>query len=356
VVEAVILAGGLGSRLWPLTARRPKHLLPVAGVPFLVHQLTKLATAGVEHVVLATSYRASDFEPILGDGSDLGLALTYVTEVEPLGTGGGLRHASAALHAGPDDPVIVLNGDQLSGHDLIGQVGQLRDTGVDGSLHLVEVPDPAAYGSVPTDAGDRVVAFLEKSPEPASCQVNAGCYVLRRRIIDAIPPDRVVSIERETFPGLLNDGRVLMGFRESAYWRDVGTPASLVEASCDVVRGVAPSPAYSRAPADRLIDEDAAVAQPELVTGGSAIGPGSRVDADVVVDRSVVLPGARIESGARVVGSVVGSSARIGARTRLQSAAVGDAATIGADCELRDDVRVACDAVIADAAVRFTPR
>jgi mannose-1-phosphate guanylyltransferase len=353
-VEAVILAGGRGSRLWPLTAHRPKHLLPVAGVPFLVHQLTKLAAAGVDHVVLATSYRATDFEPVLGDGSDIGVTLTYVTEVEPLGTGGGLRHASTALRAAPDDPVVVLNGDQLSGHDVAAQVAGLHDSGADGSLHLVEVSDPAAYGSVPTDQNGRVVAFLEKSPEPVSNQINAGCYVLRRRVIDAIPTDRVVSIERDTFPGLLDDGRWLVGYLESAYWRDVGTPESLVEASCDLVRGLATSPAYSRAPDERLI-EAARVAQPELATGGSAIGPGARVDDDVMVDRSVVLAGASIASGARIVESVVGRGARFGSRSRVHRAAVGDAAAIGSDCELLAGVRVACGAVLADGAVRFTP-
>jgi mannose-1-phosphate guanylyltransferase len=351
-VEAVILAGGLGSRLWPMTARSPKHLLPVAGVPFLRHQLAKLAAAGVDHVVVATSYRAADFEPVLGDGSDLGLRLSYVTETEPLGTGGGLRHAAVALRAAADEPVVVLNGDQLSGHDLAAQVARLGDA--DGCLHLVEVADPAAYGSVPTDGDGRIAAFLEKSPDPVTDQVNAGCYVLRRRVIDAIPEGRVVSIERETFPGLLRDGRALVGYLESSYWRDVGTPAALAEASCDLVRGVASSPAYSAPPAERLI-EDAAVARPDLVVGGSAIGPGAELGPDVVVDASVVLSGARIEAGAHVVGSVVGPGARIGPRTRLRAAAVGDGATVGADCELLDGVRVACDAVLPDAAVRFTP-
>ncbi len=353
-MEAVILAGGIGSRLWPLTTRRPKHLLPVAGVPFVEHQLAKLAAAGVDHVVLATSYRSADFEPVLGDGSRIGVRISSVTEPEPLGTGGGLRHASTALCAGPDEPVVVLNGDQLSGHDLTAQIAHLERAGAEGSLHLVDVPDPSAFGCVPTDDADRVTAFLEKSPRPVTRQVNAGCYVLRRRLIDAIPAGRVVSIERETFPELLSAGRMLVGYRESAYWRDVGTPEALVEASRDVVRGVATSRAYSHPPADRLVD-DASVADGELVRGGSAIGPDARIEPAVVVDGSVVMAGAQIGSGARIVDSVVGPGVRVGPRTLLRGASIGDGASVGADCELLDGVRIACDAVIADASIRITP-
>lgn len=320
----------------------------------MAHQVAKLAAAGVDHVVLATSYRATDFAPVLGDGASVGLRINYVTESEPLGTGGGLRHASTALCAGPDEPVVVLNGDQLSGHDLAAQVTHLERTGAEGSLHLVEVPDATAFGCVPTDDADRVTAFVEKSPRPVTRQINAGCYVLRRRLIDAIPAGRVVSIERETFPDLLGAGRVLVGYREPAYWRDVGTPQALVEASRDVVRGVATSPAYSRPPAERLIG-DASVADCELVRGGSAIGPNARVEAEAVVDGSVVMAGALIGKGAQIVDSVVGSGARVGARTTVRGAAIGDGATVGAECELLDGVRIGCDAVIADASIRFTP-
>jgi mannose-1-phosphate guanylyltransferase len=347
VVEAVILAGGLGTRLLPLTTRRPKHLLPVGGVPFLQHQLAKLAAAGVDRVILATSYHASDFEPVFGDGSALGLELDYVTEAEPLGTGGGLRNAAVALRGTPDDPVFVLNGDQLSGHDLTAQVAHADATGSDVSLHLVEVPDPSAFGCVPTDADDRVVAFLEKSPDPISKQINAGCYVFRRRVVDLIPPGEVVSLEHDTFPTLLRQGATVVGYRESAYWRDVGTPLALVEASCDLVRGIASSPAYPYPPAERLID-DSEVARPDLVTGGSVIGPGADVGREAVVTASVVMAGAQVADGARIVSSVVGPGARVGPGSRLRRVALGDAAVVGSDCELLDGVTVDCDAVVPD--------
>lgn len=203
--EAVIVAGGFGTRMLPLTAQRPKHLLEVGGVPFLEHQITKLAAAGVEHVVLATSYRAELFRPVLGDGDRFGVRLTYVTEEEPLGTGGAIRNVAGALADDPEGAVVILNGDVLSGHDLVAQLADFdrpRDGApVDVSLHLVEVPDARAFGCVPTDDHGRVLAFVEKSDAPVSNKVNAGCYVFRRRVIDLIPPGRVVSVERETFPG-----------------------------------------------------------------------------------------------------------------------------------------------------------
>ncbi len=153
--EAVIVAGGFGTRMLPLTERRPKHLLEVGGVPFLDHQVTKLAAAGVEHVVLATSYRADLFRPVLGDGERFGVRISYVTEDEPLGTAGAIRNVAAALSDDPDGAVVILNGDVLSGHDLAAQLADFerpRDgRPVDVSLHLVEVPDARAFGCVPTD-------------------------------------------------------------------------------------------------------------------------------------------------------------------------------------------------------------
>lgn len=199
--EAVIVAGGFGTRLLPLTARRPKHLLDVGGVPFLEHQISRLAQAGVEHIVLATSYHAEMFEPTLGDGSRWGVRLDYVLEQEPLGTGGAIRNVADALTDDPNGAVVILNGDVLSGHDLTAQLADFRSgrsgRRVDVSLHLVEVEDARAFGCVPTDDEGRVLDFVEKSDDPVTNQVNAGCYIFRRDIIDLIPADTVVSVERD---------------------------------------------------------------------------------------------------------------------------------------------------------------
>ena len=347
-MEAVILAGGLGSRLLPLTERHPKHLLPVANLPFLTHQLARLADAGADHVVLATSYHAAAFEPAFGDGSRLGLRLTYVTEPEALGTGGALRNAADHLDARPGEPVVVLNGDQLSDHDLAGQVAGMQAAEAEVSLHLVEVADPRAYGCVPTDTDGRVTAFLEKSAAPVTHQINAGCYVFARSVVSTIPAGRVVSLERETFPGLLATGSRVVGFLSSGYWADVGTPAALVQASADLVRGRVRSPALPGPGGSALVDVDATVHPAALVGGGSAVGPGVRVGAGAVVDGSVLMAGTVVGTGARVTASVLGPGARVGARTTLDGTAVGDDARIGIDCRLGTETRVPCGATVPD--------
>jgi mannose-1-phosphate guanylyltransferase len=324
--EAVIVAGGFGTRMLPLTARRPKHLLEVGGVPFLEHQITKLAAAGVEHVVLATSYRAELFRPVLGDGDRFGVRLTYVTEDEPLGTGGAIRNVAGALSDDPEGAVVILNGDVLSGHDLVAQLadfGRPRDgVPVDVSLHLVEVPDARAFGCVPTDDRGRVLAFVEKSDDPVSNQVNAGCYVFRRRVLDDIPSGRVVSVERETFPGLVASGAMVVGYVETAYWRDVGSPQALVAASRDVVTGLAPTPAIGPGPGGVRVEEGATVAG--TVADGSLVVSGAVVDAEAEVRGSVVMAGAHVGRGARVHASVVGPGAVVGVGAELVDVTVGD--------------------------------
>jgi mannose-1-phosphate guanylyltransferase len=345
-MEGVVLVGGQGTRLRPLTLSTPKPMLPVAGVPFLTHQLLRLQEAGVDHVVLATSYRAEVFEAHFGDGAKLGLRLDYVTETAPLGTGGGIRNAAAALDGGPDDPVVVLNGDVLSGHDVARQVAAHRSADADVTLHLVEVDDARAFGCVPTDPDGRVTAFHEKMPNPVSNQINAGCYVMRRRVIDDIPPDRVVSVERETFPALLAAGANVHGYVASAYWLDVGTPAAIVQASADIVTGLAASPAVPVTGA--LLAADDAEYAGAHVSGGTALGAGAVVRPGATVSASIVGTGAVIEEGARVTRSA------IGARVHIVDAVVGDGAVIGADNELLAGVRVWPDVVLPDCGLRFS--
>jgi mannose-1-phosphate guanylyltransferase len=343
--EAVIVAGGFGTRLLPLTARRPKHLLDVGGVPFLEHQIARLAEAGVDHVVLATSYHADMFAPVLGDGSRWGIRLDYVLEDEPLGTGGAIRNVASSLTDDPEGAVIILNGDVLSGHDLPGQLADFQTPRdgrrVDVSLHLVPVADPRAFGCVPTDADGRVTAFLEKLENPPSNQINAGCYIFRRDVIDTIPAGGVVSVERRTFPELVASGALVVGFVEDAYWRDVGTPEVLVAASRDVVLGIAPTPAVAADPSGARVDPTAHVGAAK-VGDGSVVMAGARIGDGAEVSGSVVMTHAVIEDGARVVDSVVGPGAVIGANAEIVGAAVGDEATIGAGVTLPEGTRVDC--------------
>jgi mannose-1-phosphate guanylyltransferase len=349
-VEAVIVAGGFGTRLLPLTARRPKHLLEVGGVPFLEHQISRLAQAGVEHVVLATSYHADLFGPVLGDGSRWGVRLDYVQEVEPLGTGGAIRNVAATLGTDPEGAVVVLNGDVLSGHDLRSQLEDFerpRDgRPVDVSLHLVRVDDARPFGCVPTDDQGRVLEFVEKSENPVTDQVNAGCYVFRRRVVDGIPDGRVVSVERETFPGLVSAGALVVGYVETAYWRDVGTPAALVAASRDLVLGHATSPAVEPRPGGAWVEDGALTDPTATINAGSVVLAGARVCAGAVVSGSVVMAGAVVGQSAEVTESVLGPGSVVGAGARLVGVTVGDGGRVSPGAVPGKDTRVDCDAVL----------
>jgi mannose-1-phosphate guanylyltransferase len=349
-----MLVGGKGTRLRPLTMSAPKPMLPVAGVPFTAHQLARARDAGIDHVVLATSYKAEVFEDYFGDGTAAGLELEYVTEVEPLGTGGGIRNVADRLRGGPGDPVVVFNGDVLSGVDLRALLARHASSGAAVTLHLTEVEDPRAFGVVPTDADGRVLAFLEKTPDPPTNRINAGCYVFRRDVLDAIPPGVPVSVERDTFPGLLAAGAHLAGYVDSSYWLDLGTPAAFVRGSRDLVLGLVASSALPGRAGEMLVLPGARLAEDAKVGGGATIGAGARVGAGAEVDGSVVFDGATIGDGAVVRASIVGRDAVVGAGTVLDGVVVGDGARIGRGNELRTGVRVFPGAEIGDCAVRFS--
>ncbi|MCX5140666.1 MULTISPECIES: NDP-sugar synthase [unclassified Streptomyces] len=355
--EAILLVGGKGTRLRPLTVHTPKPMVPAAGVPFLTHQLARARAAGVEHIVLATSYLAEVFEPYFGDGSSLGLHIEYVTEREPLGTGGAIRNVAHRLTSGPDEPVLIFNGDILTGLDIRALVTSHADSGADVSLHLTRVDDPRAFGLVPTDGTGRVTAFLEKPQTPEEIvtdQVNAGAYIFRRSVIDTIPAGRPVSVERETFPGLLADGAHLQGMVDSTYWLDLGTPQAFIRGSADLVLGRAPSPAVPGRCGDRLVLPTASVAPDAKLSGGTVIGADAVIGAGARIEGSTVLAGAVVDPGAVITDSLVGAGARIGSRTVLSGAVIGDGAKVGADNELLDGVRIWCGAHLPAASVRFS--
>ena len=353
--EAILLVGGQGTRLRPLTLGTPKPMLPVAGVPVTVHQIERARDAGVDRIVLGTAYRANVFADQLGDGSDLGVEISYAVEDEPLGTGGAIRHAAAHLRSGPDDPVMVLNGDVLSGVDYAELVDAHLRADAAVTLHLVRVSDPTAYGLVPTDATGRVLAFREKPTTPEEIvtdQINAGCYVFRRSVIDAIPTGRPVSVERETFPGLLAEGALLQGIVDDSYWLDLGTPWDFVRGSADLVRGVAPWRGH--APAEALVLDGAEIASDAMLTGGTTVGRHARIGAGARVHASVVLDGAVIAPGAVVSDSVIGAHAYVGDGSALSDCVVGDRARLGRGIELRAGARVWPDVELVDGAVRFS--
>lgn len=349
--DAVILVGGKGTRLRPLTVSTPKPMLPTAGVPFLSHLLARIKAAGITHVVLGTSFKAEVFEDYFGDGADLGLEIEYVVEDKPLGTGGGIRNVYDKLRA---NTVMVFNGDVLGGTDLGGILDAHHAKNADVTMHLVRVPDPRAFGCVPTDAEGRVSAFLEKTEDPPTDQINAGCYVFRRELIGEIPADRVVSVERETFPRLLEEERRVFGYVDNAYWRDMGTPSDFVRGSSDLVRGIAPSPLLQGKTGECLVDESAGVSDGALLLGGTVIGRGTEVGAGCRLDDTVVFDGVTIEPGAVIEDSIIGHGARIGANARITGCVIGEGAQIGARCELRDGMRVWPGVVIPTAGIRFS--
>jgi mannose-1-phosphate guanylyltransferase len=354
VTEAVVLVGGRGTRLRPLTIDTPKPMLPTAGVPFLQHLLARIRDAGVDHVLLATCYRPEVFARGIGDGAALGLRIDYVNEDQPLGTGGAIRNVAPFLESGPLDPVIILNSDVLSSHDIAAQVEAHVAAAADVSLHLTDVDDPRAFGCVPTDAAGRVTAFLEKTPEPVTKAINAGCYVFTRRVIDDIPSGRPVSVERETFPGLLRAGALVLGYSEPGYWLDVGTLATFVRGACDLVLGRLPSSVLPGPTGESLVLPGARVADGAVLSGGTTAGAGAVIGAGARVEGSVLLDGAVIGEGAVVRASVVGAGAFVGARTVLDGVMVGDRAHIGDDNELLSGARVWADVRLPDRSVRFS--
>ncbi|NLU60840.1 NDP-sugar synthase [Rhodococcus sp. HNM0563] len=349
--DAVILVGGQGTRLRPLTLSAPKPMLPTAGLPFLTHLLARIREAGIKHVVLGTSFKAEVFEEHFADGSDLGLEIEYVTETEPLGTGGGIRNVLPKLRA---ENVMVFNGDVLGGTDLGAVLDTHVRTEADVTLHLVRVGDPRAFGCVPTDADGRVTAFLEKTQDPPTDQINAGCYVFRREIIEAIPEGRPVSVEREVFPALLTEGRKLFGHVDAAYWRDMGTPEDFVRGSADLVRGIAPSPALPGQRGESLVHPGASVAPGALLIGGTVIGRGAEIGAGARLDGAVIFDGARVEAGAVIERTIVGFGVRVGPRALIRDGVIGDGADIGARCELLRGARVWPGVQIPDGGIRFS--
>lgn len=338
-MEAILLVGGRGTRLRPLTISTPKPLLPTAGVPFLAHQLARASAAGVSRIVFATSYRAEMFQVAFGNEA-YGMRLDYVNEVEPLGTGGAIRNAAAALESGPEAPVVIFNGDILSGHSIQNQVAAHTDAAAAVTLHLTEVADPSRFGCVPTDADGRVTAFLEKTANPVSNRINAGCYVFQREAIDSIPAGRAVSVERETFPGLIAAGRTVLGFADPGYWLDVGTPASFVRGSCDLVLGLLESPALPGVPGPLLELEGASVSSRAVVTGGTVVGANCVIEAGSTVSGSVLFDGAVVAKGAWVRDSVLGRGAHVAAGAMLDGAVLGDGAIVGPGNELNDGLRL----------------
>ena len=303
--SAILLVGGFGTRLQPLTFRTPKPMLPVAGIPFTEHQIAKARAAGISEIVLATSYMAEIFEPHFGDGERFGIKISYAVEKSALGTGGAIANAAQLLSG--EGPIVIFNGDVLSSHDLGAQMDLHQSGDGDATLHLTSVTDARAFGVVEIE-GSRILSFNEKMENPPTQIINAGCYIFNRSVVDSIPTDRAVSVERETFPALLAANSRILGYLDSSYWLDIGTPAALLRATSDLISGRAQSIAFAE-----LLNQDL-----YSMSSGSLIARDAAVDASAKVEAgSHIARAATIENGARIVGSIIGEAARVGANSHL---------------------------------------
>jgi mannose-1-phosphate guanylyltransferase len=316
-MQAVVLAGGQGTRLRPLTSTTPKPVLPLAGRPFLTFMLDWLSRHGVDDAVLSCGFLADGVRRVLGQRRD-GVGLRYVNEEVPLGTAGPVR--LAAEHGVLDERFVVMNGDILTDVDLGALVARHSRDGAVATIGLVEVEDTRSYGVVPTAPNGEVEAFLEKSDAPAPTnRVNGGIYVLAREIVEAIPAGRAVSLEREVFPGCVGHG--LYGHHVPGYWMDIGSPERYLDATYDLLAGVVDSDLPPR-------DESGSLVGESCITSGARIGPQSvlgrhcSVGVGAAVERSVLHDGVTVGADCLVRESVVAEGARLGEAVRLEPGAV----------------------------------
>jgi mannose-1-phosphate guanylyltransferase len=342
-VKAVVLVGGEGTRLRPLTYGTPKPLLPIANQPFLERQLTWMQRHGIDEVVLSLGYLPDAFARHFTGDRFGDLHLRYAVEDEPLGTAGAVRFAADL--AGIDGRFVVCNGDVLTTLDLSELVAFHDARGAQATIHLVPVPDPSAFGVVPTDDDGEVRAFVEKPPpgEAPTNWINAGTYVLEPSVLACIPRDRNVSIERETFPGLLESRGRLYALQRDVYWLDIGTPSKYCEAHVDVVRGALGVPPVADAEEvdpgiwvqpGAVIDASTRLVPPVLVGRDTAVGPGAYLAATSVGARCTIGYGARVE------GSVLHDGAMIGRAAEVVDCILGPDAVVAEAARVRDEIVV----------------
>ena len=366
-MQAVILVGGEGTRLRPLTSTVPKPIVPLVDRPFLVYMLEWLKGHGIDDIVLAMGYLPTAVRNVLGDGEAYGVRLRYVEEPDPRGTAGALKFAEELL----DERFLMLNGDVLTDMDLTAQIAAHERTGARATLALVPVDDPSAYGLVRTEDDGAVREFVEK---PSADQIDtnlisAGAYVLDRSILDLVAPDKNVSIEREVWPQLVGDG--LFAYAHQAYWLDIGTPDRYLQGTFDIIEGnvqtavredlgdsyrsVEPSAQIDgRVVPPAVVERQCQVADGAHVGPLAVLGQGASIGEGAVVERAVVLQGAEIGAGCVVRDAIVAAGARVGAHSQITDGAVlGEGVTIGADCVVTHGARVFPGVEIPDGGLKF---
>ncbi len=344
-MKAILLAGGAGTRLRPLTLNTPKPIVPLFDRPFLYHQIDVLRRVpGIDEVILSLNYQPDLIEAVIGDGADAGLPVRYVVEPEPRGTGGAVKFAAPHL----DGPTFVFNGDVLTDVDLNAVLDRHRSLGARATLVLAPVDDPLRYGLVETDSGGRITRFIEKpDPSEVRCRtINAGIYVLEPDTFDLIPTGVRHSIERGYFPALIERGENVVAYIEEGYWRDIGTPAAYLDAHRDILDGLCRSaclPWGAGASADPIVADGATVDPGANLTGPCYVAPdatiraGAKVGPHAVVGRGVV-----VKPEAELRNAVVWSGTTIGVGATL------DGAIAGCNCQIGDHARLGAGTVLGD--------
>ena len=340
-MQALVLAGGEGTRLRPLTLSVPKPVMPLAGRPFLTFMLDWLDRHGVEEAILSCGFLSDAVERVLGERYS-GIALRYVVEEEPLGTAGPVRLAADMGLVG--ERLLVLNGDALTDIDLTAEIAQHEATGATATLALVAVGDTTSYGVVPTADDLRVEAFLEKTAAPPTNRINAGAYVLQREVVERIPAGRAASFELEIFPALIGQG--LYGYLAEGYWIDIGTPERYLEATYDLLAGRVESTLPPRDETGSLIAEG-------CITSGARVGPMSvlghhcSVGDGSIVERSVLHDDVRVGVGCTVTGAVLAQGVQLEDAVVVEEGAiVGAGATVSAGCRVERGARLDPGAVV----------
>jgi mannose-1-phosphate guanylyltransferase len=325
-VQAIVLVGGEGTRLRPLTSDVPKPAVTLVDRPFLAYAIEWLAAHGVTEVVLACGFLPDVLREALGDEErHAGVTITYVTEPERLGTAGAIRFAADALGDRLEERFLALNGDVLADLDLTALLRAHEERGARATIALHPVEDSSAYGLVRCDGDERVLEFLEKTGETVPGEINAGAYVLERSVLDLVPAGRAVSIEREVFPRLVGEG--LCGLLLDGYWMDIGTPERYLQASWDILEGRVETEVESTRPGCLVaegaeVDAEARVGERAVISSGCRIGAGAELSETVLLDgctvgegarveRSILAPGATVEAGAQLVDTVVGRDERV---------------------------------------------
>jgi len=343
-MKAVILAGGEGTRLRPLTLSIPKPVAPVVDRPFLRHQLDLLSGAGVSEVVFSVAYRPEQVEAVFGDGRDFGIRIRYAIESTPLGTGGAVKNAEPLL----DERTIVLNGDVMMDRDMASIEARNEAASAAASIVPTPVPNPAEYGLVETDLDGRVLRFVEK-PRPEQIRtntINAGVYVLETPMLELMPPGVQYSIERGFFPSLLERGDRVLGPVHEGYWIDIGTPQKYLQVHRDILARRFPVELDGEPRGGGWIHADAIVAKQAVLEAPFYVGPGCQVEPAahlgpdaVLVSDVTVAPGARVRDSviwrggrvgpdAEVAGSLVGLGVVLGRKSRLEGALLGEGSVL----------------------------